>query len=97
MPTRNIPTWEKAPAKFDELGKKFLTQGQGLRHVEWRYSADTPAELVTREARAADLLILGLRRATGSRQDFLDPGVILLSAGRPIMVVPAIVHPCVAW
>ena len=54
---------------------------------------NSPAELLAREARAADLLIVGLRSSIGSPQDFFDPGVILLSAGRPIMVVPDIVHP----
>ena len=89
-------------AQFDELGKKFLAQGQALQHIEWRYCADAPTELLTREARAVDLLIIG-RYGTGTRHDLLDPGAVLLRAGRPVMLVPDIVPPLalrrvvVAW
>ncbi len=88
---------------FDAMGKKFLTQGQALKHVEWRAALDTPSELLSREARAADLIIVGARHAAGNRHDLLDPGVILLRAGRPILVVPDVIHPLalrrvvVAW
>ena len=55
-------------AILDEMGKKFLTQGQALTHVEWRTALDAPAELLAREARAADLIIVGSRHAAGNRQ-----------------------------
>jgi nucleotide-binding universal stress UspA family protein len=80
-------------AAFEEMGKKFLTQGRDLKHVEWRSALEPPAELLAREARAADLVIVGARHADGNRHDFFDPGVILLRAGRPILVVPDIARP----
>ncbi len=80
-------------AGFDAMGKKFLTQGRDLKHVEWRSALEPPSELLAREARAADLIIVGARHAAGNRHDFFDPGVILLRAGRPILVVPDVVHP----
>jgi len=52
-----------------------------------------------REARAADLLVIGRRRSG----DAHDPGVILLRAGRPILLVPDTARPLelrrvvVAW
>jgi len=88
---------------FDEMGKKFLTQGRDLKHVEWRSALEPPSELLVREARAADLVIVGTRHGGDNRHDFFDPGIVLLRAGRPILVVPDIVHPLalrrvvVAW
>jgi nucleotide-binding universal stress UspA family protein len=75
-------------ALFDGVGKKFCTQGQDLKHVEWRSCLDPPEALLAREARAADLLIVGPRHTTGNARELVDPGVILLRAGRPVLVVP---------
>ena len=58
---------------------------------------------MSREARAADLIIVGARHTGGNLHDLVDPGVILLRAGRPVLVVPAVVAPSqlhrvvVAW
>jgi nucleotide-binding universal stress UspA family protein len=58
---------------------------------------------VSREARAADLVIVGARHAAGNVHDLADPGMILLRAGRPLLVVPDVVAPpqlrriVVAW
>ena len=85
------------------MGKKFRTQGQHLKQVEWRTALELPYELVSREARAADLIIVGARHTGGNMQDLADPGVILLRAGRPVLVVPDTVAPLqlrrvvVAW
>jgi nucleotide-binding universal stress UspA family protein len=64
---------------------------------------ELPYELVSREARAADLVIVGARHTGGDVQDLVDPGVILLRAGRPVLVAPDAVAPpqlrrvVVAW
>lgn len=50
--------------------------------AEWRAFAENPARAMVREARSADLLVIG----TGGR---LDSGDVLLTAGRPVLVVPA--------
>ena len=89
-------------AIFDRMGKKFLEQGQNLKHIEWRSALNSPSELITREARAADLIIVAARQA-GNLRNFADPGVILLRAGRPVLVVPEVIGPLslhrivVAW
>jgi nucleotide-binding universal stress UspA family protein len=82
-----------AISRFDAMGKKFRTQGQHLKQVEWRTALELPHELVSREARAADLIIVGARHTGHSVHDLADPGVILLRAGRPVLVVPDTVAP----
>src|SRR5215472_18611433 len=67
-----------ASARLEDMGKKFRTQGQHLKQVEWRTALELPYELVSRESRAADLIIAGARH-TG--------------AGRPVLVVPDTVAP----
>ena len=92
-----------ASARLEDMGKKFRAQGQHLKQVEWRTALELPYELVSREARAADLIIVGARHTGHSVRDLIDPGVILLQTGRPVLVVPDTVAPLrlrrvvVAW
>jgi nucleotide-binding universal stress UspA family protein len=79
--------------RFDEMGRKFCTQGQHLKQIEWRTALDLPSDLVAREARAADLVIVGPRHTSGPLHDLVEPGAILLRAGRPILVVPDTIAP----
>ncbi len=74
-------------AHFDEMGKQFLAECKDLKQAEWRSALEPPSELLAREARAADLIIVGPRLA-GGRHELFDPGAVLLRAGRPILVVP---------
>ena len=80
-------------ARFDEMGKKFCVQGQHLKQVEWRTALELPSELVAREARAADVVLVGQTRTGSEVRDLIEPGVILLRAGRPVLVVPDVVAP----
>jgi len=75
---------QKVMARFDKRGKAFRAQGRSLKQIEWRSALESPGELLLREARAADLLIIGRRRSEGDD----DPGVIVLRAGRPVLLVP---------
>ena len=90
-------------ARLDDMGGRFRAKGQHLKQVEWRTALELPYKLVSREARAADLIIVGARHTGGNMQDLADPGVILLRAGRPVLVVPDTVAPLqlrrvvVAW
>ena len=94
---------QKVIARLEEMGKRFCAQGERLKQVEWRTSLEVPYELVSREARAADLVIVGRRHTGSDLHDLADPGVILLRAGRPVLVVPDVVAPLrlhraiVAW
>lgn len=72
---------------------------------EWRSNLEFPADLICRDARAADLLIIGrgdVEKSIGP-QRALDPGDVLMQSGRPVLVVPPNVdalplnHVLVAW
>ncbi|MDJ0390507.1 universal stress protein [Roseomonas sp. E05] len=64
--------------------------GAAGEHTEWRSFTEFPATAVSREARAADLLVMSPRRgAFGS--NFIsaaEPGDVLMQAGRPVLLVP---------
>jgi nucleotide-binding universal stress UspA family protein len=72
-------------------------RGLFLRHpacepvlTEWRSAMDLPADFIAREARAADLVVVGRdldRQRLGPTQ-FPDPGDVLMRAGRPALIVP---------
>ena len=75
------------------------------QRVSWRAAIDDPASVFIRESRAADLLVIG-RRPEGAnrhRSRYMDPGNILMQAGRPVLVVPPglsnlnAAHVVVAW
>jgi nucleotide-binding universal stress UspA family protein len=55
---------------------------------EWREGRGLPSEVVRKHARYADLLVVGQHDpdANGQAQDL--PGGILLTTGRPVLVVP---------
>lgn len=55
---------------------------------EWRSFLDFPTEAVAREARSADLIVIGRDRSPMDPYRSLDPGSLLLKAGRPVLIVP---------
>jgi nucleotide-binding universal stress UspA family protein len=56
--------------------------------IEWRPVLDYPAEALAREARSADLVVIGQTKGPGGALGSLDPGEALLKIGRPTLVVP---------
>ncbi len=73
--------------------------------TEWRSNLEFPADMLCRQARAGDLLIIGrgeVEKSTGP-QRVLDPGDVLMQAGRPVLIVPpgvdnvALDHVVIAW
>ena len=56
--------------------------------IEWRSALDWPNDFAARNARAADLLITGgeAGRSDATRQ--INPGELVLRAGRPVLVAP---------
>ena len=71
-----------------DIGREFHAAAKHVRHTEWRGNAELVSNLVSNEARAADLVVIG--RDTGSDELHLalDPGIAVLRAGRPVLVVP---------
>jgi nucleotide-binding universal stress UspA family protein len=71
--------------------------------VEWRSALDFPSDVVAREARSADLVIVGQTKTPGDAYSSFDPGVALLRIGRPTLIVPDKVsslradHVLIAW
>jgi nucleotide-binding universal stress UspA family protein len=53
--------------------------------VEWRAAIDEPLSFIARESRAADLVIVG----TNPEYIVVDPGDLVMLAGRPLLMVPA--------
>jgi nucleotide-binding universal stress UspA family protein len=76
-------------AKLADKGKWFTgIAGGEQRRVEWRFSLDLPIVALTREARSADLVLLGQKMKPGDAYNALDPGSAILKLGRPTLVVP---------
>jgi nucleotide-binding universal stress UspA family protein len=89
---------------LDQKGEQFRAAVHWLDgRAEWRSGLDFPTELVAREARAADLVIIGNEQENPNPFRALDPGSLLLKAGRPVLVVPKAVtsfsprHVAIAW
>jgi nucleotide-binding universal stress UspA family protein len=63
---------------------------QHARQIEWRSAMARPVDYVSREARAADLIVTGAIRdgLLSNRPGRLYPGDLVMRAGRPILVVP---------
>src|SRR6516164_6747453 len=77
---------------LDQKGKQFCSAvSTAERRVEGRSVLDAPVEAVAREARAADLVIVGNARENMDPLRALDPTVLLLKVGRPVLVVPGAV------
>lgn len=55
--------------------------------IEWRGRLGFPSDVIVHEARAADLVILG-RRTSRSPDHAADPADVLMSVGRPVLIVP---------
>ena len=70
-------------------GKEFRAAWVARRSkVEWRSSLDFPTEFVAREARAADLVIIGRDRKSYDPYRSTDAGALVLRTGRPVLGVP---------
>jgi nucleotide-binding universal stress UspA family protein len=75
--------------ELDELGARFRARTGNRQRLEWRSLVDLPTDAMTREARAADLIIVGREYHALDPYRSLDPGAVVLKAGRPVLVVPS--------
>jgi nucleotide-binding universal stress UspA family protein len=83
------PQLRDLAALLGEKAQQFRAAvGSSSRRVEWRSVVGLQADVVAREARAADLVIIGNARASRDPFRALDPGSFILKAGRPVLVVP---------
>ena len=62
--------------------------GADHRKLEWRSALDFPTDALAREARSADLIVIGRSKGPGDAYSSLDLGGAILKIGRPVLVVP---------
>ena len=101
LPDASIPDIE---AKLIEKAKWFhLVAGADRPKLLWRPFVDFPLDALAREARSADLAVIGPMRVPGDAYGWLDPGEAILRLGRPALFVPGNVstlraeHVVIAW
>jgi nucleotide-binding universal stress UspA family protein len=78
---------QKMAGILADIGTKFRARTARIKSVEWRGAVEDANRLVARQARAADLVILGRRADQADPNRALDPGVTILRAGRPVLLV----------
>jgi nucleotide-binding universal stress UspA family protein len=90
-------------AKLADAENQFrTTAGTGLP-IEWRATLELPTDTLIREARCADLILLGRSRYSEDMYRVANAGAAILGAGRPVLVVPAAVksiqaeHVVIGW
>ncbi len=79
---------QEMEARLAAAGKSFRTFAGERANLEWRQVMDFPDDALPREARSADLVIVGQRRGLGNAFVSLDTANAVLGAGRPTLVVP---------
>jgi nucleotide-binding universal stress UspA family protein len=90
--------------EYKEMREALSRRGEEFRafvgadrsKVEWRSSLDFPTEFVAREARAADLVVIGRDRKSYDPYRSTDSGALVLGIGRPVLVVPPSIRSLVA-
>jgi nucleotide-binding universal stress UspA family protein len=57
--------------------------------IGWRQAEERPEAFLVRQARGADLIVVGRDRPGAARGGLVpDPGAVLMEAGRPVLIVP---------
>lgn len=87
---------EVVEADLKEMSAKLAGKASWFRGLvdshhqkrEWRPVFDFPIDALAREARAADLVVIGRTAGPGDAYNSLDPGKAILRMGRPTLVVP---------
>lgn len=61
--------------------------------TEWRSALRLPTLVITHESRAADLIVVGRDRPHEGHRQTLEPGDLIMNAGRPVLVMPPAAAP----
>ncbi len=89
IPQAGQGSQEKISEQLEILGEKFRgLVGENAAGLEWRSLLNFPSEVIAREAGAADLIVIGREPLPGDVYRTFDPGAVILTAGRPVLVVP---------
>jgi nucleotide-binding universal stress UspA family protein len=81
---------------FAEMERRLRVAAKSVAQVEWRGVLGYANDLVPIEARAVDLVVVGRRQNPDDLYFTLDPGLTILRAGRPVLVVPEQIDSLVA-
>jgi nucleotide-binding universal stress UspA family protein len=80
---------EGMKAKLSEKETWFRgVAGGDQRRREWRSTIDIPIDALVREARCADLIVIGRTKAPGDVYNTIETSTAILKVGRPTLVVP---------
>jgi nucleotide-binding universal stress UspA family protein len=74
--------------RLAQVGEHFRKVAGPGQPTEWRSAIDSPTDFLLREARAADLIIIGRDRPPADLYRTVDPGATIVRAGRPVLAVP---------
>lgn len=67
----------------------FEDEAGGDIRTGWREAEDEAEAFLVRQARGADLVVVGREAGRPGAEDMaVDPGLVLMEAGRPVLVVP---------
>jgi nucleotide-binding universal stress UspA family protein len=78
-------------ARLSELESEFRkVMNRSTQQVEWRSNMEIPIRFAAREARAADIVVIGQSRGRVLTDPFarVNPSDLVMQAGRPLLVVP---------
>ncbi|MBV8428797.1 MAG: universal stress protein [Hyphomicrobiales bacterium] len=80
-----------AVAQITDAERLFKRAAMGRNCLEWRSKLGRPTPFIVEQARAADLIVIANDGGEAMRHgEFgIDPGELLVQAGRPLLVVPA--------
>lgn len=78
----------KVKARLDAAGSKFRGIAGAGRQVEWRSAIEFPTDTLIDQARCADLVVIQKGKSDDIYRQ-IDPGAVVLGAGRPVLLVPA--------
>lgn len=75
-------------SKLEAEFRKVMNRGSA--QVEWRAGMEPPLRFTAREARAADIVVIGQSRGDAFTDPFarVNPSDLVMQAGRPLLVVP---------
>jgi nucleotide-binding universal stress UspA family protein len=89
--------------RLAEAGDNFRSAAGAGRQAEWRSALEIPTDVLIRESRCADLIVIEKGRRSIDFYSVAEGGAAILGAGRPFLVVPGSVksltadHVVVGW
>jgi nucleotide-binding universal stress UspA family protein len=85
---QNLASIKQGLEEAEERFRRALTNR--VKRLEWRSAIEPPAAYVAAQCRAADLIIVGHSAEQDSLElgQELDPGNLIVRAGRPVLLVP---------